>query len=602
MSQWNLRSKMMLSIGVIIFTVLGINTVVHIHDLKESYLESVAWRSEALAQGIVNYVVSKIQYIAYDDAIIQGILKGASLQCMQLFELFKAKHITHIAIINASGEIVAHSHQEFWNTQVDPELYARITPSTQQIFAMGTTYHALIPILGKKQDYLGTIDIGVSKHIIDQKIHAVIWRSVGLLGIFLFVGSVANAVMGYHFVNKPIRQLVLVGEKIAKGELSYTLQSAPKEVSQRKHTTPDEIGTLTNVFHDMIVYLHDMAHVATCIASGDLSQTIVPRSRQDVLGIAFQRMSTYLNQMAAIATAIADGDLRHDVHPATEHDVLGQAFHNMKSLRQAISVIMTESEQIRKASNALSQVSVQMTTDAEQTSQRVSTISTKSLQVNENMHNISSATEEMASTSREIARNANEVMHIVMATVETVQAAHATINTLEQRSQEIGKIVKVITTITQQTNLLALNATIEAARSGESGKGFAVVAHEIKELSREIALSADDITHTIEAMQSGTASATAAISKVFAGIRQVQEFSQSISSAVEQQALTTDEIARNLSDASNGSDEVTQAITDVASVTQHTMERAVTVQHAAEELAGLADQLQRLLGRFKISN
>ena len=46
--------------------------------------------------------------------------------------------------------------------------------------------------------------------------------------------------------------------------------------------------------------------------------------------------------------------------------------------------------------------------------------------------------------------------------------------------------------------------TIEAARAGESGKGFAVVANEVKDLSREITISAKDITQRVEVIQTST--------------------------------------------------------------------------------------------------
>ena len=593
----SLRTKILLSVGLIIFVVLGTSAFVNIQVLKQGYLEALVWRSEALSQGMM----TNILYKQKRNPDIPVVLDSLAIDCIQLYEANKAKHVAHVAIIDPSGVIASHNDKAFWKTPVQsPGLLTALQRHAQTAVLDGSTYHTLIPIVGTNGVYLGAFDIGVPKSAIDQKIYSVLLRSGGLFGLFLILTFFAISVLVHLLVTKPIRDLVSVGKQIARGELVQTLQTSKENNISLKKKASDEIAALTVVFHDMVIYLQDMAHAATRIASGDLSQEITPRSDNDVLGTAFQRMSTYLNQMASVATAIADGDLRHEIQPNTTQDVLGQAFYNMKSLRQAISHIMTESEHIRDASKAISQISVQMTADAEQTSQRVQTVSAKSQQVNDNMHNVSTATEEMSSSIREIAHNAGDVMQVVTTAVDTATAANTTIRDLEIRSQEIGEIVKVITTITQQTNLLALNATIEAARAGESGKGFAVVAHEIKELSREIAVSADDIIHKIETMQSSTAGATEAITKVLTSIHQVQEFSQSISSAVEEQAVTTNEISRNLADASAGSDEVTQAMTDVAAVTHNTMERVLNVQHAAEELATLADQLQQLLGKFQV--
>ena len=54
MKKLSLRTKILLSIGFIIFIVLGTSTFVHIRNLRDDYLETLTWRSEALAQDIIN--------------------------------------------------------------------------------------------------------------------------------------------------------------------------------------------------------------------------------------------------------------------------------------------------------------------------------------------------------------------------------------------------------------------------------------------------------------------------------------------------------------------------------------------------------------------
>jgi len=163
---------------------------------------------------------------------------------------------------------------------------------------------------------------------------------------------------------------------------------------------------------------------------------------------------------------------------------------------------------------------------------------------------------------------------------------------------EIGKVIKVITSIAQQTNLLALNATIEAARAGEAGKGFAVVANEVKELAKETAKATEEIGQKIEAIQSDTKGAVRAIGEISGIINQINDISNNIASAVEEQTVTTNEIGRNVGEAAKGTSEIAKNIGGVAVAAQNTTRGAADMQKAAQSLSGMAAQLQGLVAKF----
>jgi methyl-accepting chemotaxis protein len=175
---------------------------------------------------------------------------------------------------------------------------------------------------------------------------------------------------------------------------------------------------------------------------------------------------------------------------------------------------------------------------------------------------------------------------------------NATVQKLGESSAEIGKVIKVITSIAEQTNMLALNATIEAARAGEAGKGFAVVANEVKELAKETAHATDDISRMIEAIQADTKGAVDAIQQIGAVINQINDISNTIASAVEEQTATTHEISRNVVEAAKGSGEIAQNITAVAQAAETTTEGAGNSQKAATDLARMAAELQKLVAQF----
>jgi hypothetical protein len=104
------HKKILLSVGIIIFVVLGTSTLVHIRDLKRDYLEAVGWRSEALAQGMLKVVNEYSQF----SMNIQSTLESLALECMDIYEL-NQDNVTHIAVINIDGEFAAHNNRELWN-------------------------------------------------------------------------------------------------------------------------------------------------------------------------------------------------------------------------------------------------------------------------------------------------------------------------------------------------------------------------------------------------------------------------------------------------------------------------------------------------------
>lgn len=89
----SLRTKILLSVGLIIFVVLGTSTLVHIQDLKRNYLETLDWRAEALAQNTVREIVELLRY----KTSIQGMFGSLSLKCSKLYESNKEK-MSHIAL------------------------------------------------------------------------------------------------------------------------------------------------------------------------------------------------------------------------------------------------------------------------------------------------------------------------------------------------------------------------------------------------------------------------------------------------------------------------------------------------------------------------
>jgi methyl-accepting chemotaxis protein len=261
--------------------------------------------------------------------------------------------------------------------------------------------------------------------------------------------------------------------------------------------------------------------------------------------------------------------------------------------------IFQHSQSLGTSSEELTNISQQMAGNAEETATQAAVVSAASVEVSRNVSVVAAGSEEMMGSIREISKSANESARVARNAVAAAETTNRTIAKLGESSSEIGKVIKVITSIAQQTNLLALNATIEAARAGEAGKGFAVVANEVKELAKETAKATEEIGQKIEAIQTDTRSAVHAIGEIGTIINQINDISNTIASAVEQQTATTNEIVRNVTDASRGVGDIANNISAVAAAAQSTTLGATNTQHAAEALSSMAAELRILVQQFK---
>jgi PAS domain S-box len=260
--------------------------------------------------------------------------------------------------------------------------------------------------------------------------------------------------------------------------------------------------------------------------------------------------------------------------------------------RQMREALIESEERLAQASEELGSVSQSMVASADRTSTLADVLQGTSQQISGTVSSVAYATSELQVSIREIAKNANDSAVIVKNAVDVAEAARDSMKRLELSSREIHKVIKVINSIAQQTNLLALNATIEAARAGEAGKGFAVVANEVKELAKQTARATEEIGQTIDALQNGTGEAISAFAQIGNIIGSINDISNSIASAVEEQTITASEIGRSASEAAEKITEITTTIVGVASSAKETTKGAEGTRKASLELNLLASRLR----------
>ena len=254
--------------------------------------------------------------------------------------------------------------------------------------------------------------------------------------------------------------------------------------------------------------------------------------------------------------------------------------------------------------------------------------------VSESAESFASATQQIAGTSRELARNSedgrNSVERMasamtelsaslveVAANVKASQlqaqeavlateagdrsgaAAMAAMTKVEEATNQVVHAVRVIQEIARQTNLLSLNAAIEAAKAGAQGKGFAVVAEEVRKLAERSAQSAREIAGLIEVSNEAVAQGKAtvqdavrALGDIREHIGQVTSMALEISAAAEEQARASAEVAQQVELSAQKATENASASVQLSATTDMTHANSESLARTAEGITSLARQFK----------
>lgn len=183
--------------------------------------------------------------------------------------------------------------------------------------------------------------------------------------------------------------------------------------------------------------------------------------------------------------------------------------------------------------------------------------------------------------------NMNESIRVVNDSSSDIARINVQVQTFREKINKISEIIDMVKKIASQSNLLALNASIEAARAGEAGKGFAVVADQVRQLSSNTSVSAEDIVRTVtelqvnigelaQAMDTTTIRLADGNQKVEQSVRDIQQINlqintiseeiKSIYGAVDTQSLVTREFGNQIENMSESYEELS---TDCQEVGNH---------------------------------
>lgn len=323
-----------------------------------------------------------------------------------------------------------------------------------------------------------------------------------------------------------------------------------------------------------------------------------------LIGIRFRHsIIDPLHKTRESLNALAESRLNTEIAGMDYAGVTGQIAHSVQTLQQnlrgAIQEISGNALMISASSEELAAVSAQLNANAEETSSQANEVAQSSDIVSQNTQSVATSTEEFSASIREISVNAMEASRVANQAVNIANSTNLQMAKLSNSSIQIGEVVAVIADIAEQTNLLALNATIEAARAGELGKGFAVVANEVKELARSTAKATNEISQSIDTIQSDAKGAIESIAEITQIINKIDDISSVIATAVEEQAATVSEISRNISTSAGSSARITETVEAVAIASRGISAGSSEIQNSSAELAKVAAKLKQLVSKFE---
>jgi methyl-accepting chemotaxis protein len=318
-------------------------------------------------------------------------------------------------------------------------------------------------------------------------------------------------------------------------------------------------------------------------------------------------VSSSLVKPLALAVAALDRVAAGDLTPRLRLDrgdeigQLGRALDQaLEKIGAALAKVGGQARSLAATSNELSGASQQLGTAAEETSTPAVQVSAGTEEVSASVQTVSASSEEMEATIKEIAKTTSEAATVSQEGDRLAKEATLKVGQLGEVSVEIGAVVKMISRIAEQTSLLALNATIEAARAGESGKGFAVVASEVKELSRETAKAAEDVTRRVQGVQAGASEVAGVIATISTTMSRIAAISTTTAAAIEEQSAAAGEISRNVAHAAEGTKTITANISGVAEAATATAKGAARAMDSARAMDGMAAELRALLAGFQL--
>ena len=338
--------------------------------------------------------------------------------------------------------------------------------------------------------------------------------------------------------------------------------------------------------------LANMTEVMRRLARGDKTVNILTEGRYDEIGEMANAVRVFKDNMCETERLRAEQKATEArIAQQRQFDARQHSAEFQSAVSDIVDVVSSASIELENTASALS--------DSAEINRRLSaSVAATSKESSLSIQAVASASEELATSVDNIARQVLECSTIANEAVSQARETDSRISELSDAAQSIGDVVKLITSIAGKTNLLALNATIEAARAGEAGRGFSVVAQEVKALATQTAKATGEIESNITNMQAATQDSIAAIKEIATTIDRISKIAAAVDSAVKDQEAATVEISRNVQQVADATGsvainiaEVSRGVSETGSVSENVLSSARSLSRESTHLKAEVDKI-----------
>ncbi len=474
----------------------------------------------------------------------------------------------------------ADAVKDFKMTQELEKLHDAALKSDKEAEGVRTSVRSFVDVYEKR------IDTVVQEAEAEHARVSMMMMIIAAIGIVL--GLALGFMIGQFGIAKPMRSLVVLLQRMAKGE---TIEITGTE---RK----DEVGETARAVNDIKDMLAEKARqeaeakaeqdkraagereaamkkmeaefeaaiggIVQAAVAGDFGQRVDLEGKTGLVlnvGTAInslcENVAKALDDLIKMLNSLAEGNLTDRI-TAQYQGNFATLKDNANKTAERIGATISE---IKSSAAEVTNASAEISTSTTDLSQRTEEQAASLEETSASMEEISATVKKNAENAQAANQSAGETREVATRGGQVVAEAVTAMAKIEDSSRKIADIIGVIDEIARQTNLLALNAAVEAARAGDAGRGFAVVASEVRSLAQRSSQAAKDIKDLI----------TNSTVQVKEGVDLVNRAGVSLSEIVElikKVATIVSDIAHASMEQASGIEQVNKALAQMDEVTQ----------------------------------